>query len=579
MQTATTFQETALIAAMRALAADPAFSATWQADIHTDPLAVSGAPVLPEEGLTRAMRGAADIAALALRAHDHALHLRLRPELPTEARIFDLMEETRVALAAARGLRGVQHNVQNRFEEKYVEESPELTPAYLAALLLWQEAGEAAATGDARVAMLQARLARHLPALVGCIGDQQAYAKRIKKLIPLLLEPLPGKHEPPMTPERDHVSEATPEPGDTEDTETPDEAEAAPGAGEHSGQTPVKSDRPPGRQEAEAGMTPAESGYKPPAAALNAAQPYHPFTTAHDLIAPAWSLAAPEELTRLREQLDKKLAEVEGSFARISARLQRLLMARQRRAWEFDLEDGILHPARLARLVSSPGYRHIYRHEKETSHRDTVITLLLDNSGSMRGRPISIAALSADILARTLERAGVRVEILGFTTRDWKGGKSQKDWEKAGRPARPGRIGDLLHIVYKPADMPLARSRRGLGLMLKEGLLKENIDGEALLWAESRLLARPESRRILMVISDGAPVDDATLSANSPSCLDRHLREVIARMEQEGRVELLAIGIGHDVSRYYRQSVTLQDAARLGEVMAGELIALFSGKT
>ncbi|MBY0356139.1 MAG: hypothetical protein K2Q12_10500, partial [Rickettsiales bacterium] len=303
--------------------------------------------------------------------------------------------------------------------------------------------------------------------------------------------------------------------------------------------------------------------------------PYRIYTERFDEAVPAHQLASAEELARLRGQLDQKLSQVRGTFARLSAQLQRLLLARQQRSWEFDLEDGVINTARLARVVASPAYRQIYKQEKEAPFKDTVITLLLDNSGSMRGRPITIAALSADILARTLERAGVKVEILGFTTRDWKGGLSYKDWVKQGRPAKPGRLNDLRHIIYKSADQPLVRARRNLGLMLKDGLLKENIDGEALLWAYQRLLLRPEARRILMVISDGAPVDDATLSANFPGYLDRHLREIIAHVEQDKNVELLAIGIGHDVGRYYARSVTLSDISRLGETMAKELVKLF----
>ena len=262
-------------------------------------------------------------------------------------------------------------------------------------------------------------------------------------------------------------------------------------------------------------------------------------------------------------------------ITRLANRLQRRLLAKQTRAWQFDLDEGLLDTARLARIVVTPTYPLSYKFEKETSFRDTVVTLLLDNSGSMRGRPITVAAMSADILARTLERCGVKVEILGFTTRAWKGGRARERWLAEGKPEHPGRLNELRHIVYKTADMPYRRARRNLGLMLREGLLKENIDGEALLWAHERLLGRQEQRRILMVISDGAPVDDSTLSVNSGNYLDQHLREVISRIEQASPIELVAIGIGHDVTRYYKRAVTIVDAEQLGGTMTDKLAELF----
>jgi cobaltochelatase CobT len=264
--------------------------------------------------------------------------------------------------------------------------------------------------------------------------------------------------------------------------------------------------------------------------------------------------------------------------ARLANRLQRRLMAQQNRAWEFDLEEGLLDPARLSRVVVDPLHPLSFKQEKDTSFRDTVVTLLLDNSGSMRGRPITVAATCADILARTLERCGVKVEILGFTTRAWKGGQSREAWLAAGKPANPGRLNDLRHIIYKSADAPWRRARKNLGLMMREGLLKENIDGEALDWAHRRLLARTEQRRILMMISDGAPVDDSTLSVNAGNYLERHLRWVIEEIETRSPVELIAIGIGHDVTRYYRRAVTIVDAEELGGAMTEKLAELFDEK-
>jgi cobaltochelatase CobT len=302
---------------------------------------------------------------------------------------------------------------------------------------------------------------------------------------------------------------------------------------------------------------------------------YRPFVTRHDETIAAEELCEPEELDRLRSYLDKQLSHLQGVVARLANRLQRRLMAQQSRAWEFDLEEGLLDPARLSRIVVDPVHPLSFKREKDTTFRDTVVTLLLDNSGSMRGRPITVAATCADILARTLERCGVKVEILGFTTRAWKGGQSREAWLAAGKPANPGRLNDLRHIIYKSADAPWRRARKNLGLMMREGLLKENIDGEALDWAHRRLLARSEQRKILMMISDGAPVDDSTLSVNPGNYLERHLRWVIDDIETRSPVELIAIGIGHDVTRYYRRAVTIVDAEELGGAMTEKLAELF----
>ncbi len=302
---------------------------------------------------------------------------------------------------------------------------------------------------------------------------------------------------------------------------------------------------------------------------------YRPFTSKFDEIVGAENLCDPDELERLRGYLDKQLSHLQGVVARLANRLQRLLLAQQNRAWEFDLEEGLLDPARLSRVIVDPLHPLSFKREKDTDFRDTVVTLLLDNSGSMRGRPITVAATCADILARTLERCGVKVEILGFTTRAWKGGQSREAWLAQGKPANPGRLNDLRHIIYKSADAPWRRARKHLGLMMREGLLKENIDGEALDWAHKRLLGRAETRKILMMISDGAPVDDSTLSVNAGNYLERHLRWVIEDIETRSPVELIAIGIGHDVTRYYRRAVTIVDAEELGGVMTEKLAELF----
>ncbi|HHI82146.1 MAG TPA: cobaltochelatase subunit CobT, partial [Rhizobiales bacterium] len=305
---------------------------------------------------------------------------------------------------------------------------------------------------------------------------------------------------------------------------------------------------------------------------------YHVFTNSFDEVVPANELCDAEELIRLRGYLDKQLGHLQGVIARLANRLQRRLLAQQNRSWEFDLEEGILDAARLSRVVTDPLHSLSFKRELDADFRDTVVTLLIDNSGSMRGRPIMVAATCADILARTLERCGVKTEILGFTTKAWKGGQSREQWLAAGKPEMPGRLNDLRHIIYKDADMPWRRAKTNLGLMMREGLLKENIDGEALLWAHQRLLGRHEQRRILMVISDGAPVDDSTLSVNTGSYLERHLRAVIEEIETRSPIELIAVGIGHDVTRYYKRAITLVDAEELGGALTDKLAELFDEK-
>jgi cobaltochelatase CobT len=327
-------------------------------------------------------------------------------------------------------------------------------------------------------------------------------------------------------------------------------------------------DEPPEMGEGDQPMRPDPSGD-------NRAVTYKVFTTAHDEIVAAEELCDPEELTRLRAYLDQQLASVSNVVSRLANRLQRKLLAQQNRSWSFDLEEGLLDVARLTRVIIDPTAPLSFKEEEDTEFRDTVVTILIDNSGSMRGRPIMVAAVCADILARTLERCGVKTEILGFTTRAWKGGNSREDWLKAGKPAQPGRLNDLRHIIYKAADAPWRRARRNLGLMMREGLLKENIDGEALIWAHHRLIGRSEQRRILLVISDGAPVDDSTLSVNSGHYLERHLREVIAEIETKSPVQLIAIGIGHDVTRYYKNAVTIVDVEQLAGAMVEQLADLF----
>ncbi|MEM7471387.1 MAG: cobaltochelatase subunit CobT [Pseudomonadota bacterium] len=349
--------------------------------------------------------------------------------------------------------------------------------------------------------------------------------------------------------EQQDASQATVQLDDMADAEMGDEAELP------EGEAPMDPPPPPPHSEADAN--------------------YIVFSTEFDEEIKAEELAEPAELERLRAYLDQQLEPLKGAVSRLANKLQRRLQAQQNRSWEFDLEEGILDAGRLARVVANPTTPLSFKQEKDMEFRDTCVTLLLDNSGSMRGRPISIAAICADVLARTLERCQVKTEILGFTTRAWKGGQSRENWLNDGRPQQPGRLNDLRHIIYKSADAPWRRTRPNLGLMMKEGLLKENIDGEALEWAHRRMLGRPESRKVLMVISDGAPVDDSTLSVNPANYLEKHLRDVIALVEKRKAVELIAIGIGHDVTRYYDRAVTITDVEQLAGAMTEQLAALF----
>jgi cobaltochelatase CobT len=415
-----------------------------------------------------------------------------------------------------------------------------------------------------------------------CIEDQGAFARVTRKLIrDLELSPdqdgelgdeaSEGEDENEPQPsgageaEDKHPAAATPRPSAGEDAETGEGAAAEGSIG--SDKLGQSGSEEPGR-----GRRPQY----PDQVANRAEEPaYRAYATRFDETIAAESLCEADELNRLRNQLDQQLQHLQNLVGRLANRLQRRLMAKQLRRWEFDLDEGVLDAARLARVIVDPVQPLSFKRESETEFRDTVVTLLLDNSGSMRGRPIAVAAMCADILARTLERCGVKVEILGFTTRGWKGGQSREKWLKDGKPANPGRLNDLRHIIYKSADAPWRRARKCLGLMLREGLLKENIDGEALLWAHTRLLGRTEQRRILMIISDGAPVDDSTLSVNPGNYLDRHLRDVIRWIETRSPVELIAIGIGHDVTRYYARAVTIVDPEQLGGAMLDKLAELF----
>ena len=545
------------------------------------------------------LRGAADALALKLRYHDAALHTKRAPSGETARAIFEGVEQARVEALGTRRMAGVAANLSAMLEERYRRQGYEHmterndTTLVEAIRLLAREAlsalpppRAARKVVDLWRPFIESRIARDLAELGKLIEDQDSYATATRQLLQDLDMDLGESEEGEQSENSEGESEnAEDNEGESEggegkasgsegsleggvpeqDKEGDDEGGAEEIAGE---MMPGTGDEDPGRP-GRPGILPRRQGLNDDPAI------YRAFTAEFDEVVEADALCDADELTRLRSLLDQQLAHLQSIISRLANRLQRRLLAKQARAWEFDLDEGILDSARLARVVTNPAYPLSYKREKETEFRDTVVTLLIDNSGSMRGRPITVAAMSADILARTLERCGVKVEILGFTTRAWKGGQARERWIAAGKPANPGRLNDLRHIIYKPADAPWRRARKSLGLMLREGILKENIDGEALIWAHSRLLARTEQRRILMVISDGAPVDDSTLSVNPGNYLERHLREVIGEIERNSPVKLVAIGIGHDVTRYYRRAVTIVDAEQLGGAMLDKLAELF----
>jgi cobaltochelatase CobT len=593
----------ALTNTARVLAEDSSLELALGNQPYEDPLernemiVLSSAAPADDTDPKRYLRGQADIAALALRHHNAVLHQQLRPSDVTAAPIFDALERTRIEALGAANMQGIQHNLQHYAEvhcaqqgyAHYTDESAPPLPDILAMIL--REALIGSPPPNAIAPLVSGYKPKAIKAsretlesFLDVIEDQETFAKRAKEwlrdlsLLPELQSASPEPNEADPS-DDDDAQELN-----TDAQQEDDEQQAPPPPSGHGDDSDEQADD--GEQEQAAPSPDDASGpqhettnqFRPNAPLFDALKPlssYHAYTDAFDEIVEADTLCAPEDLQLFRAQLDEQLKAHQNVHTRLAAKLQRLLLARQAREWMYDQEDGLIDNARLARLIIDPERREIYKYEKPSEFRDSCVTLLIDNSGSMRGRPITIAAMSADILARTLERCGVRVEILGFTTQEWKGGLSRKAWEKAGKPPSPGRLNDLRHIIYKSADMRMNKARRNLGLMLKDGLLKENIDGEALLWAHQRLLARPEQRRILMVISDGAPVDDATLSSNSAGYLDQHLRDVIEMIELRSEVELTAIGIGHDVGRYYSRAITIHEVEALGDTMLSEMMRLF----
>jgi cobaltochelatase CobT len=588
----------AIAATSRSIAEDAEMELTFSAQNMPGP----GKLPLPSRDLTAdeaaRIRGAADAMALRIKHHDDAIHARYLPKGDTAREIFDAAEQARVESIGADAMAGVAKNLEANLEAETqargydrFETVDEIPLADVVGFMVRERLTGATPPVAARPmvdllrSLIESKAGKDLNSLTNSMEDQAEFANMTRQIIADLdlADELGDESDPSASDDELDSSQQMESDGDGESSEEMDpdgsvqDVEMQEDMGDDDSmesvtmETEMDMDGDQGDDDSE-----GEAPWRPETGNnskndLN----YNTFTEMYDEVIAAEDLCDIEELARLRTQLDRQLDNLQGAVARLANRLQRKLMAQQNRSWDFDLEEGVLDTARLTRVVTDPTQPLSFKQEQDTEFRDTVVTLLLDNSGSMRGRPITIAAICADVLARTLERCNVKVEILGFTTKAWKGGESREKWLETGKPSNPGRLNDLRHIIYKGADSPWRRARRNLGLMLKEGLLKENIDGEALLWAHDRLLGRQESRRILMVISDGAPVDDCTLSANPANYLEQHLRRVVNWIEAKSEVELVAIGIGHDVTRYYKQAVTITDAEQLGGAITDQLADLF----
>jgi len=591
----------AVTGCLRALARKPDLEVNFAAE---RPGLMGGKVRLPEppRKLTKAeaaiVRGNADSIALRIACHDTAIHRRLQPQGQQARAVFEAVEQARVEAIGARRMDGVAQNLTAMLDERFhrgkFDEITERADApiedALALMVRERLTGLAPPQAAKKLVdlwrpLIEDRAGRKLDRLESLLENQRQFGDAVHDLLDALEmgeDRSRDTEEEDEEGDEDRRKQESGEDGeaDSDETQSTSMEDTQVSAEDMADAASEAVDAPTSDMADDSDMTDAETPGEPQRPRhFGANEPrgpdYRAFTAKFDETVAAEELCEPEELDRLRSYLDKQLSHLQGVVARLANRLQRRLMAQQNRSWEFDLEEGLLDPARLTRIVIDPMHALSFKAEKDMQFRDTVVTLLLDNSGSMRGRPITVAATCADILARTLERCGVKVEILGFTTRAWKGGQSREHWLTAGKPANPGRLNDLRHIIYKAADAPWRRSRKNLGLMMREGLLKENIDGEALDWAHKRLLARTEQRKILMMISDGAPVDDSTLSVNAGNYLERHLRWVIEDIETRSPVELIAIGIGHDVTRYYRRAVTIVDAEELGGAMTEKLAELF----
>ncbi len=593
----------AVTACLRAIARAPELEVMFAAE---RPGLAPGKARLPEPArkMTRRdaaiVRGHADSIALKLACHDPKVHRKLMPGNPQARGVFEAVEQARVEALGSRRMAGVAKNLtamlDDHFHRGKFDEITDRADAPLSdalAMLVRERLTGLAPPAAARKMVdlwrpvLEDKIGARLDRLDRLAENQAKFGDAVHDLLTALdlgdERNAEADEDDNQDDNRDGENDQSGAEGspdsDAAQEMSADQAQATSDEMSESAMESAQASTSDTFDDGELGddETPGEAT-RPNSRGVNEPRgpEYHAFAPKFDEVIAAEDLCDHDELERLRSYLDKQLAHLQGIVARLANRLQRRLMAQQNRAWEFDLEEGVLDPARLSRVVTDPYHPLSFMNEKEATFRDTVVTLLLDNSGSMRGRPITVAATCADILARTLERCGVKVEILGFTTRAWKGGQSREAWLAAGKPPNPGRLNDLRHIIYKSADAPWRRARKNLGLMMREGLLKENIDGEALDWAHKRLLGRAEQRKILMMISDGAPVDDSTLSVNPGNYLERHLRYIIEEIETRSPVELIAIGIGHDVTRYYRRAVTIVDAEELGGAITEKLAELFS---
>ncbi|MFC5387695.1 cobaltochelatase subunit CobT [Aquamicrobium segne] len=593
----------AVTVAVRAISNDKEMEVTFTRDKPAMAGNRARLPDLPKKATSADIaitRGIGDSMALRRACHDTGIHTRLAPEGKQARAIYDAVEQTRVEAIGARAMAGVAGNLNAMLEDKYARanladvQDREEAPLEEAVALLVRErlTGQkipknAEKLVDLWRGWIEEKAGADLNGLDDKLQDQQAFSRVVRDMLASMnmAEALDDNEETQETAddqdEEPQGGEDAEEGGEEQDSGSEDaQAEESSASEDDESQAQADADDAMSEDMSDDADVDSEASGEArhgdnPFTNLAKEMDYKVYTSQFDETVGAEELCEEEELDRLRAFLDKQLANLQGVVGRLANRLQRRLMAQQNRSWDFDLEEGYLDPARLVRVVIDPMQPLSFKQERDTKFRDTVVTLVLDNSGSMRGRPITVAATCADILARTLERCGVSVEILGFTTRAWKGGQAREKWLKDNKPVAPGRLNDLRHIIYKSADAPWRRARRNLGLMMREGLLKENIDGEALLWAHQRLMARPEQRKILMMISDGAPVDDSTLSVNPGNYLERHLRGVIELIETRSPVELLAIGIGHDVTRYYRRAVTIVDAEELAGAMTEQLASLF----
>ncbi|CAN7591298.1 cobaltochelatase subunit CobT [Devosia sp. LjRoot16] len=597
--------KSAMGAAVRAIGGKRDLEVSFTADrpiLTADKARLANLPRLPTPRDIAIARGQGDAMAMRLASHDPETHRKRAPAEPEARAAYDALEQARVEALGCIRMPGMTGNIHEMLEDRLfrqnfaeVNDKADAPLAEALGLILRERVAGVAIppSGNAIVELwkkeIEQRAGNSLTTLLTKFEDQELFSRATRQLLrDLSLVPDSdlddgdsddSEQGDDQEPERGQDDEKNPEQGEGESEDAEADEDQTPGQSEQEGEV-EGAEMDFSETDEDDSSESGEDQPNPPPPGANAKEfqnvfNYRIFTQKFDEVVRAPDLCPPEELDQLRTLLDKQLENLAGAVARLANKLQRRLMAQQNRSWEFDLEEGLLDTARLTRVVTDPLQALSFKVERDTDFRDTVVTLLLDNSGSMRGRPITIAAICGDILARTLERCGVKVEILGFTTRAWKGGKSREAWLEAGRPPNPGRVNDIRHIIYKAADEPWRHARRNLGLMMREGLLKENIDGEALQWAHKRLLARSENRRILMVISDGAPVDDSTQSVNAGNYLEAHLRQVIEDIETRSAVQLVAVGIGHDVTRYYRRAVTLLDAEELAGALTDELASLF----